>query len=113
MKFSDRVKNILLIQNIPKTFDKLQQALVTNFKSTKTGNSILLEIRNKRQKRNVLSFREKLNTLISELIVIQFSSLEDSSNEVSCSTTRKLNEDLTLKAKPRTISNNKNNSNRG
>lgn len=96
MKLSDRVRSVLMTQDIPKTFNELKSTLTKHFKSTKTASSLHSEIRNIKQRGNVSSFREKINALISELTIVQFSDLEDNSNEIARSTIRMLNEKLAL-----------------
>lgn len=96
MKLNDRVRSILMTQDIPNTYDELRATLSKYFKSRKTTSSLHSEIRNIKQRGNVSGFREKLDALISELTVVQFNDLEDSSNEVARSTIRMLNEKLAL-----------------
>lgn len=96
IKLVDKVRDILIIQNTPETFEELKTVLAKQFKSTRNSSSIHYELRNTRQKGNVLNYKERISTLIADLTLVQISELEDSSNQVARSTIKAMNEKLAL-----------------
>lgn len=96
IKLVDRVRDILIIENTPETFEELKTVLTKHFKSTRTASSIHFDLKNTKQKGNVLNYKERINTLIADLTLVQISELEDSSNQVARSTIKTMNEKLAL-----------------
>lgn len=96
MKLNDRVRDILTIEQTPTTLSELRTSLTKNFKSTRTASSIYFELKNTKQKGNVLNYKEKITSLIADLTLAQISELGHNTNEIPRATIKQMNEKLAL-----------------
>lgn len=96
MKLNDKVRSLLLTQKLPTTFSELKTSLATNFKHTKTASCLHTELRKMKQKGSVALYRENINSLITELTIIQIKDLGENPNEIAIETIKNMNEKLAL-----------------
>lgn len=96
MKLEDRVRDVLMTENEPTTYEELKTSLSKNFKFLKTAGSIHAEIRGLRQTGKVLGYKEKLTALVAELTLVQISDLGENVSNIARSTIKSMNENLAL-----------------
>lgn len=60
IKLVDRVRDILIIENTPKTYEELKTVLPKHFNSKRTTSSIHFELKNTKLKGNLLKYKERI-----------------------------------------------------